>query len=911
MKQSTIFPSAALPKSTKKAEAQRWIEGARWHVLTMTSSRRLDSADGQPKVTMQVFAIGAPRAMLREVLEELAETTPVKDLVIDATVQPGTWHHKTAFWRRDDRGNPLGDASLTIIRILSDGEASEEGVVEDGCGTRMSIRYVFDAAGIEDLSALPNAGAQGFSHKIGGVSRDPETYLLSYYVTTTEQLTVYTPEYISNADAFMTEYTEEWTGLRGTQEAPVSSDGVAVPVPNPGILVPGTLLQVRWEKDPQFCTWNMKVVKRVAKQNVEGVSACDKDLFKEVDAQQTLAQTARLGHAPAATGGLSVQHTSKPREDGLFDNNVQNNQEAEVAEIRKSVTIGQRSIVTEVQDTNRTPLPMPGSSEVGATVVNQRTAGNWYQRTRRTVTIRALALLRLMYREDLFKREYSETKVKALPDPDPGFPGGGLSLSSESRLNEENTWDATRSEDQEKVVAEASKTVAVGQRSIVTEIQDIGTTPLPYPESSEVGTTVTNKKTPGNWFQRTRRQVTIRALALLRVGYREDLYKREYSTTTVKAAPDPDPGFPAGGLSVSSESRLNEENTWDATRSDDQEKLVVLAKKSVSVGLRSVVTETQDITGAEGTYPSDNEVGASVSTERTPGGIFRRTARQVRARLLGILRVLFNETLYKKVSSTTVTKDVPEIDPGFAGDGLVKTTDSRLSDENTWDVSIENDQEKAVARSSVRKVRSNGIIRSQVTDTNSQDLSEDLAAGTGSTSLDIEKTPGNRRNRTVITYELAPDGEGKVIRHSKGGDFRSNFEETVAITANKVFSADVGLSNYGVAAAKIVLETFDLGEDGIWRKTRRVTTPNSVSGGLWGSASYPTKEWDMELKAYVDYQVTYYRRHFVNEPMTTVTANVLNGQLNDDATSSEVGVNINDFGLIDGHQLLETRVRQA
>lgn len=785
MKQGTPFPAGGIPASMRKADAERWIATAAWKTFRLVSGRRLASQDNSTRSTYTVFATGCPIYALKDVILALAAQTPVRDIIVDASIREGEWHHKSAWWQRDDRGASQGDATLTLYRVFSDGDITEEGIVEDGCSEKTTIRYVFDVAGIEDITTDPNHGRQGFSIKLGGVSRDPETGLMSYYVTTTEQLTVHTPEYVTGDDAFMTEYTEEWTGLRGTQAAPVDSNGVAIVVPNPLATARGTTVQIRWDKDPQFCTWRLRIVKRIAKQDVEGASACDKDLFKETDTQETKAQLTKLGHAPAAANGLSVQHSSRPREDGLIDNTVQNNQEAEVAEAVKTVSVNLRSVVTEVQDTNRAALPLPADSEVGVTVTNKKTPGDWFQRTRREVRIRALALLRLLYREDLYKREYSETRVKAVPDPDPGFPGGGLSVTSDSRLNEDNNWDVTRAEDREKSVSEARKTVSVNQRSVITEVQDVATIPLVYPTDAEIGAVVTNK--------------------------------------------------------------------------------------------------------------------------RTNGGIWERTSRSVRVRLLALLRQVFSETLYKKETSSTTVKEVPEVDPGFAANGLTKTTESRLNEDNNWDVTQAQDQEKLVERSQVRKTVGLGIITTRVTDTQSTNESEDLPTGAEGALLEIEKTPGGLRNRTLVTYALAAGADGKITRHSKGGDFRTNYETTVSLAATKAFSADVGLTNPGLATAVIVEESFELGEDGVWRKSRKVVTPSAIERNMFGQFIYEDTIYNPEKRKNEIYDVNYARRQWVNMTVSNAEALIINSQSNEDLAAIELGFSFNDFGLLDGSQTIETR----
>ena len=320
-----------------------------------------------------------------------------------------------------------------------------------------------------------------------------------------------------------------------------------------------------------------------------------------------------------------------------------------------------------------------------------------------------------------------------------------------------------------------------------------------------------------------------------------------------------------------------------------------------------MITEVQDVATIPLVYPTDAEIGATVTNQKTPGGIWQRTYRNVRIRLLALLRQVYAETLYKKEESSTTVLATPAVDPGFAAGGLTKTTDSRLNEDNNWDVTRAQDQEKLVERSQVRKTVGLGIITTRVTDTQSTNGAEDLPAGVEGALLEIEKTPGNLRNRTLVTYSLAPGAEGKITRHSKGGDFRTNYETTVSLASAKVFSADCGLTNAGQANAVIVEETFELGEDGVWRKSRKVTTPAGIERNMFGRFAYEDTLYNAETKKNEVYDVDYYRRQWVNMTVANAEALIINSQANEDLAAIELGFGFNDFGLLDGSQTMETR----
>jgi hypothetical protein len=220
--------AAVLPKSERQKIAAAFLKSAQWSVLTMRGTRVQDKPapeEDASRVTMRVFAKGCPAHALREVIEALAAETPVAGFVADGVSQRGEWYHRASWWARDAQSSKSGDSTMTIYREMSDGVITETNVVEDGCGSRTTIRFVWDASEVEDFSGIDNAGEQGYAVRIAGVNRDSETGLFSYYVTTTERKTQYLPEHKTSGDAFTDSYDADFLGLRGTVAAPTRKFG--------------------------------------------------------------------------------------------------------------------------------------------------------------------------------------------------------------------------------------------------------------------------------------------------------------------------------------------------------------------------------------------------------------------------------------------------------------------------------------------------------------------------------------------------------------------------------------------------------------------------------------------------------------------------------------------------------------
>ena len=362
--QSPRFPAAALPPAARKDFAKNFLASAAWSVLTMRGGRAVAAQGNRSRVTLRVFAKGCPRHALREVLQALGERTEEASLLAGGILQPGPWYHKAAWWLRDGQSQETGDDTYTIFRELSDGPVTETNVIDDGCGARTTIRWVWDAAAVEDLSGIDGAGDQGVSVKIGGVSRDPETQLVSYYVSVTERKTLFLPATLTGSDAFSTEYDASWLGLRGTAEDPTDDLGEGVSVWDPAVQALGEIVSMQWSKNQEDCTLNAQGRKRTAKRDVAAGLSCSRTAFAETDVHRVKGAEHGLGHAPAAAGGVSYRYDQELRLDNLYDTSQTKNTELPVENAR--VSTEKDLFGTEVQTQNRSVAADPDEVVVGS-----------------------------------------------------------------------------------------------------------------------------------------------------------------------------------------------------------------------------------------------------------------------------------------------------------------------------------------------------------------------------------------------------------------------------------------------------------------------------------------------------------------------------------------------------------------
>lgn len=149
---------SAISKTAKRAAtaaAERWLDSATWRVAVMRGTRVLPALAGEdddlppaPRMSMRLYAKGCPRSCMREVLEVLASRAEVPGPKADGVIVPGTWTHRFAAWNKDAGTQDSDDSSKTLIWELGDGISSFDAEVENGCGSRTTIRYEFDRADI-------------------------------------------------------------------------------------------------------------------------------------------------------------------------------------------------------------------------------------------------------------------------------------------------------------------------------------------------------------------------------------------------------------------------------------------------------------------------------------------------------------------------------------------------------------------------------------------------------------------------------------------------------------------------------------------------------------------------------------------------------------------------------------------
>ena len=665
--------AAVLPKSERQKIAAAFLKSAQWSVLMMRGTRVQDKPapeEDASRVTMRVFAKGCPAAALREVLEALAAETPVAAFVADAVVQQGSWHHKASWWARDAQSSKSGDATMTIYREMSDGPVTEINVVEDGCGSRTTIRFVWDASEVEDFSGIDNAGDQGFAIRVAGVNRDSETGLFSYYVTTTERKTQYLPEHKTSGDAFTDVYASDFMGLRGTVAAPTDDGDDAVTVPTPGVDAPGTMVTTQWGLNLEDCTLNAQVKKQVAKPGVTAEESCARDLFSERDSTTVRAEAAKLGHAPAAAGGVVTTHQSQLRPDQKYDNRVNVDTEKPVSAAQES----RQEDLFEQQDgiTDRNQVAPLGDAPTpaGGVIVQHswdKTPGGLYNNRKATTTEKPVEDAQESRQEDLFSKKDGVTdRNQAAPLGAAPAPAGGVIVDHSWTKTPGGLYNNQKGTTTEKPVSAAQES----RQEDLFEQQD-GITdrnqaaPLGAAPTPAGGVIVQHSwdKTPGGLYNNRKATTTEKPVEDAQESRQEDLFSKKDGVTDRNQAASLGPApAPAGGVIVDHSWTKTPGGLYNNQKGTTTEKPVSAAQESRQEDLFEQQDGVTDRNQAAPLGAAPTPAGGVIvqhSWDKTPGG------------------------LYNNRKATTTEKPVSEAQVSVSGDAShiqTSTHDKSVSD---------------------------------------------------------------------------------------------------------------------------------------------------------------------------------------------------------------------------------------
>ncbi len=505
----------------KLTRAASWLEGRKWK---LEESRSLaDAGYEELTLTLNETADACPRDMLAAVVRAIeAAENGVEQTALEAegAVHDGTWLLKRVDWRREGDGrNPPQDNRLQLykryVRVTDKNPAAH--VMENNCFWVVTHMFRFNMAAIE---AVP-AGSSGVTYAIRGASADKETRLWDYVVEKREQLTTSTGVVTVEDDAFKTVYQRGWYGVRTGDK---THTGAAVALWDPAAQPAGTLVTTPFIQKNDNCTIDI-IQRRTVYKNVDNAGHSeDKDFFRTATVQEAVA-AAELGEAPAASGGVSVEHKSDLDPSGKWRTRVVTEAEErdlDGTEIQEQEDLSETVSVTE--NRGKGSAAAVGSPAVGTlrSVVNTRSKGGlWVQRiTERVAKLWKEHTVRRVW--DYFEKvlEKRSSGVAKADLPVIAEAGGGTWSELELKEREHGKWDVTEVKHAEQNVPDAEMVIERQALLDVEETESIGDDPLPDPDLAGeetppyyglgAGVTVRthNSRTKGGKWRRRLRRVT-------------------------------------------------------------------------------------------------------------------------------------------------------------------------------------------------------------------------------------------------------------------------------------------------------------------------------------------------------------------------------------------------------------------
>lgn len=916
----TLPRQPAMQASARKAAAAAWLSGAKWKMIAMRGTRSVPASVSEEalpaasRITMRVFAEGCPGGCLREVLELLTAEYEVRDPLVDGTVQPGLWKHRLAVWNRDN------DATKTLIRDFYDGAVSFGSAVESGCTSETTVRYVFDAV---EPEALPPA-EQGTVVRIGGLSRDRETGLFTYYVTETVRKTRSQGFRKISETAFETVYEARWDGVYTTPTdditGPKTHEGIAITDIPAAASSTGTAVSVQWDQDPQDCTWTAVARKTEAKEKVDRGRSCEKDVFKE-DHSTALSgvntatdPTLVPAHAPAPSeaAGTVSSVSVQIRPDGLADVTAGLRTEAyvqEAAQRAREDKYHKSSSYTDKADRAANAafkLAQAGVSAGKVTTVDiSKTPSG---RADVTVTVDEelnVPRARVAVSRDVYRKSTAVT-ARSSTAAEPALPGSVT----------------------QGTLVKVSAEITPGDRRDVSTETD---------ESIEVTDAASEGET--NFFGSSARTVGrfLRAIPAA-IGFSAGRVR----SRTVNRNPD---------ATYDVTETLEESIPREAAATESSETVFGATTRTVARFMRSVQASVPRAVGEvrsrsvsvnrDGTSDVTDSLETSVATPEAEvtysqtvySRAMRAVTRFARARVAGFKAVALGK-VYRQSSSIErdgsfmnseeVTEALPVANASksqsadlFFGDesaedrsvgvagvlpatgsgGVTASVRSTVNPDATFDVARGVRTERPVSEASIRYTVLPWLTMETVTDRHVSAPHPVDPAQPG--SVEYSRTPGGLYDRTRTRLVAGSARDGFVLRHTKGGDRFKDVEDTDTIQSSESWTGlTPGLTGAGIeGGAKITEITFAAQQDGTFIRSVRETSVRSafvftVSKSYFKTNTQTSGKDSVSLKVW----------SFVNASEARVQSfiDTVSGAGLFSGVSFSHGISINEFGLYNG-----------
>ena len=486
-------------------------------------------------------------------------------------------------------------------------------LVEDGCAYKVSWTYYWKQASVPDAPA----STSGISYRVTNIQPDQETGLYSYSIEKRERVQQDIELYLMRTTLYEDQSEEVHLGVRGdlsrggrqasvsngktvtrkvtknqdcthdvhnveTQDKAVPQSTVTVSVgvrgtsvttenrnmPGPAStdgLEPGE--SVRNQKTDSLL-WN-QTIRRVVRDALSWLrESCRKTIFAHSHSETVnVREKPDFDHVVEASGGHIVEKSVHRTEEG-YDVTEQTTDELPVRDASSSVHVGVGGKTRSVTHRNQ-PSPAPEPTSVGTTVTNEKTQGGLWNVTIRERVRGALRRIADACAKTIFMHRHSSTKVQS---DDPGFShveeAGGGRVRQASVVETEDGYRIEESVTNELPVRDAVVTERMGLNGLSRSVTHRNQ-PEPLPTPTEIGKSVTNRKTDGGRYDVTETDDGAKGAGKTGEGCSRDAFTHHHNVTRNEKDPiDPETAFEKGRIVRKSTAKTGNgtsNNTTDTT----------------------------------------------------------------------------------------------------------------------------------------------------------------------------------------------------------------------------------------------------------------------------------------------------------------------------------------------------------
>lgn len=812
--------------SDQTARALEWLEQARpkWRLQTMQTSTRYDLKTGEYKrlpTKIRRFLNGTPVGMIAQVLQMLREAAPYKSPVFNLECGDEVYYPTSTYINKDGNPNTTNgrDATYTIVqdlRIKDDVSDSLGAGDESMCSSVSTAEYHWDESEVE---SLPD-GEQGVVWQISGVSRDPESGLISYSVRKKQAITQHMPETTSKSTIRGTVSVETWDNLYGVpgdfKSDPVKGGSAPVRIPEAHTLSGGSV-EVNVSENPD-CTYKVQVVRTKAPETgMEQMYSVLRNQFQIQTTERTVGNKAGLQKTGIEYGdGVVTKYTSELADDGTWTNTTDVDTERAVSSSVMSVRVTPRGTITSWTDANMTDADAAVPGTYGEYKVT-KTPGGRFTKEFTSYTV-AQTASGASCEKTLFAHLHERVDGAAGVPEDSSHvedAGGGKTVSVRYAMDDAGFVTKTTRTNQELKVENAvsgESTNAVSTSSTVVHRGLTAAEAAAKAGSPAIGKSVRTTKTNGDLRDVEITTTTTKANVSLGKDCSETAFDHtETTTSTVDGIPK-EPWhteFTLGDGKTTKTSYTVDASTGGVTKRVDvnSEKKAVGYATEYRVTSRSTVTTTRSRNVDSPISAAGLSVGTTASSEMTPGGKYN-TSLTTSAANPGDIAHSEDKNKFSTTESNTAAKEIPTENSSSGGsEGKIVRVDRRLGDDGLWDETVSTTQESSVPRSKWSTRTTPRGTFSTHTDTQVASYTEPSGVGTG---YQVETTPGGLYN---VTYTDAPVPTTGDIGAECGN---TRFQHTHTTVKTSKSSDPTETDSVSDGTGKTFERRATLGEDGLW-----------------------------------------------------------------------------------------------